>query len=566
MNTALADAFADLDMMSTMAKAPKKSKPGRQSRDVPEAVRPDANASDNEAQRAVSQYQAYRDWVYASIRPIATRIAGQEIKVGTKSVSLGAPIGEKTGIRGGWAKSSRANMYGLRTKAAIAEGITPLDHHPVLDVFENPNELMVQWMLMYLTVASLQITGRAYWLLVDGGANDLQIWPVPVSWVTPVHKPTPFAQYKIRNPTASKSFDIPGEDIVNFYYPDPLDPTKALGPLQAIAKAVSTDDKLQQAQLAQYQRGFKPGVIIKAAEMQLPSGQKGPRPVLTPEQRSQLITMIKQAYAGVERFEEPAIIDGLIEDIYPFTSAVKEMDYVGSSELTKGRVMMGFGVNGISIGQVESANRASSYTADYNLCANVLHPLCKMMSQVMTKRMAWRFGGGQQNGGTKAPAAPKPAAQPAPKPGEKPSNVPAPAGADQSIAGASSGRLYIWIDPPQPYDADLELQRLSLLQGAGAINKNEMREAFDLAPMPDGDKYPDEIAAEQMSQQQAREDQIRGEEMARADAQAQQQGAQAGGPPGAGGAPPKQGGKPKPGDKKKKPPPGNGGAPFRAAA
>ena len=75
-------------------------------------------------------------------------------------------------------------------------------------------------------------------------------------------------------------------------------------------------------------------------------------------------------------------------DIKVLSHKPSEMGFLDSSALTKSDIFEGFGVNPISAGQVEHANRASSAVADRHLCANTVNPIIETMSQVMTKWVA----------------------------------------------------------------------------------------------------------------------------------------------------------------------------------
>ena len=80
----------------------------------------------------------FRGWVYASIRPIAQKIAGQTVKVGRKV-----------------AMAKRA-----KSKVDYEE----IESHPnSSEKLCNPNSLMTGWALMFTTVATLELAGKQLW-------------------------------------------------------------------------------------------------------------------------------------------------------------------------------------------------------------------------------------------------------------------------------------------------------------------------------------------------------------------------------------------------------------------
>lgn len=331
------------------------------------------------------QYNHNRGYVYAIIRTIAQRIAGQKIVVGRvngshqkksialhKSITERQPISLKNGLD--------ANDY------------TILKAHPLIDVLKRPNAIMVGYTLIYVTVQSLDITGKAYWWMQRGDktkSGKPEIWPLPASWVEPIHKDGLFSAWRIRPYGGMDHYDVPGNEIAYFYYPDPSDPMSALAPMMAQARTVTADEYLELAQTRSYQNGINIGMALTVGRLPETAGIAGDtRPVLTASQRNELINAVKAQYRGVMNQDEPLILDGLITDAKKITNNPREMDYLNSSNNTKSRMAQGWGVNPISMGQVEGANRASSAVADDHLCANVANPRIEFICQTMSYHVA----------------------------------------------------------------------------------------------------------------------------------------------------------------------------------
>lgn len=80
------------------------------------------------------------------------------------------------------------------------------------------------------------------------------------------------------------------------------------------------------------------------------------RAALTADQRTSLINAVKQRWSGVQNAGEPFILDSLIQ----------------------------VGVNGVILGQVEGANRASSDAAEVNFLSDTVN-LIRLLSELLTK-------------------------------------------------------------------------------------------------------------------------------------------------------------------------------------
>ena len=400
------------------------------------------------------QYEAAKQGIpYTAIRPICTTIAKQPIMVGKKPLRRAKtkPLDPR--------KIRKKSMPSFVRKA-VSEGLEVDPSHELLDVFEHPNDVMVGWALKYCVAFSLLATGKSYIYLekldnnLSDGQRSMNLWYLPSTWVKPIHQPNnPFASFKVTLPgkTDADSFVIPAEQMAYIPFPDPENPLGVMSPVQSQAKAINTDDRVQEAQQASMINGQKPGMVITAGRLPPKPGESGlgPRPNLTPEQRTQLISTIRLAYSGTTHYGDPIILDGMIEDVYPYTASPQEMDFLSSSSLTKERVMQGIGTNPIVVGQVEGANRASSYVAHEGFYTVAVNPLIALISEVLTEKIG------------------------------------------KLMLQSETEKLYIWIEEAKAFDADLQIKQMALLNTARAATINEMREMMGLPPIDGGDKLPE---------------------------------------------------------------------------
>ncbi len=311
---------------------------------------------------AAEQLKHFTGWVYASVRPIAQRIAGQPIRVG-----------KKKGKR-------RVGVKSFQDAEAF-------ESHELLDLLADPNDLMVAWSLVYVTVASLELTGRQLWWItkVDGRR---QILPIPTSWITGFHGSTKIDAFRIRPPKVGEAFLVPADECCYFVYPSPGDPKGAWSPLQAVAAAVDSDEAIESSRITAFRQGIHSTHAIRIGK---DPGENMGRPRLTPEQQRQIVAAVKRRYAGLGR-NEPLILDGLVEDVFKLSNTPAEMDWLSSEKATKARVMQGFGVNPIIVGEVEGANRASSLAAEDHFIGYTVNPKIELLSQTMSEWLGPMFG------------------------------------------------------------------------------------------------------------------------------------------------------------------------------
>jgi len=390
-------------------------------------------AYDESQQRAVRQYRHFRDIPYAAIRPIAVKLADLPLHVGM------VPRKRRDG-----GKSGTLGASGLRTKSltpdfvkSISENIEAIDNHEFIEDIMDPNPYMTYWATMFCTVASLYLTGRAFWWMDEDPDGGTQFWYLPTTWVTPIPADgNPRAAFAVRAPwTQGEPHMVNSADMAYFSIPDPANPLASYAPLQSQARAVDTDDMVQEAQLATMRDGVQPKTIVRVGKLPEVAGVpgSGERIELTANQRKQLISELTAWYAGPSKRGFPFVVDRKIEGIEPFGRSAAELDFVNGAKLTSDRVHHGLGVNRIVTGATEGANRAQAVVADTYLYALVVNPLGTHMSQTMTKDIGPRYS-------------------------------------------TDSDRAVIWIEKAEAQDPALVQGRMNLAAKSGAVTKGEIRQ------------------------------------------------------------------------------------------
>src|SRR5205807_311665 len=133
--------------------------------------------------------------------------------------------------------------------------------HPLLDALNDPNELMVKWSLIYVLVASMELTGRQLWWLpeLDGRRR---IFPIPTSWIDRIEGTTGYAAFHVRPPNSTEPEIIDASEAAYFGYASAADPHGVTIPLQCCAAAVDADEQVQASQVAMFHRGIHPSHAV----------------------------------------------------------------------------------------------------------------------------------------------------------------------------------------------------------------------------------------------------------------------------------------------------------------
>lgn len=336
---------------------------------------------------AKEQYRHFRGQTFTSIRPIAQRIAGQPLRL-ARIAPAAAGRGRRQVETRQYAEAELAafvvKQLGRPIKAN--ERLEVVDQHPILDALAAPAASLPgwnDWCLKYVTAASLELTGHAYWWFpVVKGRKE--IWHLPTHWVRPKNSPSGLFQgWLIQPDGASDEREVGPAEIAPFWYPDPKNPLRGLGPLEAGARSVMVDEYVVDAQKRAFQLGLHPGAVITVGAQAMKGG-KQVRPRLRQWQRSQLTEAINARYRGMTHFGEAMILDALIEDIRPYGNTPKQMDFGGNAEQAQARVEQTFGTNPYVAGASGLSSRAESAEADRHFCYSTVNPKIELLSRVLS--------------------------------------------------------------------------------------------------------------------------------------------------------------------------------------
>ncbi|MGH2568336.1 MAG: phage portal protein, partial [Bacteroidota bacterium] len=316
--------------------------------------------SSQDSERSRRNYNLNTGWTFASIRPIAVRCAKQPFRVGKKKRGKGKNFTKE--------RMTFAQTKGLPDfiKGQLSEETTfeMQESHPFLSAMADPNDLMTEWCLKYITAASMQLAGKAYWWMIPSKRKkgQIDIWPIPAHWVTPDNSKKFRSGWIITPPGEAAGTLVDSNNVAFFYYPDPMDPFASRGPMDAARPAAETSEEIRTAQRSTFDHIAMPATAFITGMVPGDDGKMA-RPELTNSQKEQIELSLRQLYRGTSKWGRMIVLDRVIEDVKYLNQKPIEMDFPKSGQMTKEEIMQIFGVNEIVAGSVQDANRAAATVA-----------------------------------------------------------------------------------------------------------------------------------------------------------------------------------------------------------
>ncbi len=327
-------------------------------------------------------------------------------------------------------------------KAGVEKEI--LEDHPIVEVLKNPNPIQNKHQFIYSFIVNANLTGWGY--IIGGKQKDrLELYSLPTTWITPVHKNGPFSSFIVRNP---KRPDIKGEELgpdkVAFaQLPNPADPLLGFAPAGSQMPAIRVDDYIWDSRQQFFKNGIFPGAIVTVGQDPHPDVKAGVRPRLTAPQRRAVYAAIQKLMGGVANYGNPVIVDGMIESVERLSMASNEMGWEKSEQSTKTAILSAFCVHPYILGEAVNVG-------GYAQVANIEKRFCKRVNVFldMLGNTLTNFIGTIE---------------------EDPS-------------------LIIRLEKCKPVDPSLEWNNLKYARTNGDISQNEFREKLGLPPDEDNNE------------------------------------------------------------------------------
>jgi HK97 family phage portal protein len=231
---------------------------------------------------------------------------------------------------------------------------TEVEEHPLLTLLDQFNSTTTKSDGLYNTQSHKKLTGDAFWLLTRNGSQITDIHILQPDKVTldlgDPNKGEPLVRtYKYRDQVEGKDVEITyqPEEIIHFKKPNPKNPYRGLGAVEAIADTIDTDNL---ANLVQ-KNFFKKGAITNFV---LTTDSK-----VTEAQLKRLKADMKANNAGAQNAFELMVLSGGLK---PASVGYSNRDLQLTDLLRwyRDKIMVAFGNTPAAIGIIEDVNRANS--------------------------------------------------------------------------------------------------------------------------------------------------------------------------------------------------------------
>ena len=394
----------------------------------------------------IEQSRHMKGWTYVAIKAIAEEVACMPPSVAAirtrqeaKDKSLGV-----------------LNPF-ERRKALVSdqshEELQPIDSsHPLCRLLANPNGPDVAFSFWYETVMYLELTGNAYWWVVNNRLGvPCELWVLPSQWVWPMAGNGKLIDYyEVRPygaPGAARAQKFDADEIIPFSYKNPLSKIDGLSPLAAAAEWIDTSESIDASRWHSFKNGIWPGMV-----MTLDKEMEDPNPATL----DSIYARLDARSRGEHKTDRPLIMPPGIT-VNQMTRNPREMDFQSSGDQMRDWQMAVHRVGKSIAGITEDVNYASMVASTANFIMRTIRPKLSYIGQVATEKLAKRF----------------------------------------------DSKLVVYWNDTTPDDPQQTTADLNADFNNDTLTLNEYRKIRGRPPMPNGDRTKSQIAADQAKEQQA---------------------------------------------------------------
>jgi len=328
----------------------------------------------------LEQVRHYRGWSYIAIKAIAEEVACHPPRV---AVVRGREEAMSKGMK---------VLSGRERRKAIAhtqahEELEPVDsHHPLCELLRNPNEPDVAFDFWFETMMFLELTGNAYWWVVNNKLGvPAELWVLPSHWVWPMSGNGKLIEYyQVRpygSPGAARMINFPADEIISFKYKNPLSKIDGHAPMAAAAEWIDAAESIDATRWYSFKNGIWPGFV-----MQLDKDMEDPPQSYI----DNLYARLDARARGENKYDRPLVLPPGVS-ANNVTRSPREMDFQSSGDQLKDWVMAVHRVGKSIAGITEEVNYASMVAATANFITRTIRPKLSFIGQVATEKLAKRF-------------------------------------------------------------------------------------------------------------------------------------------------------------------------------
>jgi HK97 family phage portal protein len=265
-------------------------------------------------------------------------------------------------------------------KKGKEQSIVPVTTHPLLELLDKVNPYLSFGDLLKITQTYKDLSGNAYWWIIREGNKVTGIWPyLRPDRMTVIPSAETFIEgYTYQVPGTSEIIKFGPDEIIQFKYPNPMDPYQGVSPMEACLLAFNTYLKSSEYNNLFFGNNARADFLLT-----FPNG-------LGEDEVKQIRAQWESRHRGSGHEHRFAIVSGDAK-VQTIGLNQKDMEFIEQMKFTRDEILAIFKVPKALLDPQE-LNYASAQVAKEVFLNGVIVPLMKDMVQTLNEFLVPLYG------------------------------------------------------------------------------------------------------------------------------------------------------------------------------
>jgi HK97 family phage portal protein len=282
----------------------------------------------------------------------------------------------------GLAEAVSGAEWGMYTRpvSGLVEDRQPVLRHGALDLWTNPNQSMTQAEFVHAFDQHMELVGETDWLIrrdYESGP-PAELWPIRPDRLRPDEDPDLFISGWEYTSPDYRTISLPPEDVLQLKLPNPSDPFRGLGPVQALMMDLESSRYGAEWNRNFFTNGAAPGGVLEFDHD------------LSDIQFKRVQNSWAAGHKGVSNAHRVGIIER--GQFRPTTFSMRDMQFTELRKVSGEIIRQAFRYPTAMMGISDNVNRANAEAAEVMLASWLVVPRLKRIRGLLNTRYLRLWG------------------------------------------------------------------------------------------------------------------------------------------------------------------------------
>jgi HK97 family phage portal protein len=251
----------------------------------------------------------------------------------------------------------------------------PVEKHAAIDLWDRPNPFTSRQGFVEIFQQHLDLTGEAWWVIGRDPRSSLplELWPIRPDRMAPVPDPYEFISGYVYRAPDGNLIPLGVDEVIQLKMPDPLDPYRGLGPVQASMRIADS-----QRFGVEWNRNF----FINSAE---PGGFVVFKKTLSEPEFKRWQERWREQHQGVAAAHRVGVLENAEWVERKMTQ--RDMQFEQLVNTSRDMIREAFTIHKASLGLADDVNRANAVAARILFAEDILTPRLDRIAGALNEKL-----------------------------------------------------------------------------------------------------------------------------------------------------------------------------------